>query len=254
MSHHEPDQLVDLSRLPAVIIEQSVLQGSLNISRFIDFSEYRYDFSPRHRASTIFENTKNSFTNCQKLIHDIYFHCFGLKLPEKMLSLEVFSDEDKYFRTIDWPTSNRLCIGDILLFERVPSEATDFPFEPSHPMHYHLAVVTGRFYDDGSPELIHANWVEQGVSIWPYHRFFQPISFMNIDDAKFNKKKRYQRFVRAKRLIPDEWDRHIAKYSGLYMYSVSDKNPRPASYSIVQSALPRGFIYPNSPISDNFVC
>lgn len=136
-----------------------------------------------------------------------------------MLSYEIFTDQE-IFRDVDWPNNEKLQIGDILFFERTPKEA-DIEFDPRDPKNYHMAVATGRFYEDGSPELIHANWVDGKVSIWPYWKFFQPIDHI---PKSHEPKIRYRRFIGAKRMKAEE-ENFTSQFGSFCMYSRRDTDP-----------------------------
>ncbi len=118
---------------------------------------YAYDNHPGVIKSI--DDARSNGLNCETLTHFVLRDYLGAELPEEMRAMEIFVDT-ALFKPVPKNTSPEL--GDIFFFGK--ENETD-------PKKLHLAVFTGEINNAGSPLLIHANWQDRGVSIWPLDQF-----------------------------------------------------------------------------------
>lgn len=123
---------------------------------------YKFDHSPGVKPDS-------EATNCQQAIHLAYQTRLGITLPTGMWSKEIHDDETFIFQTV----LQLKYEGDIAIFG--PTSQPDARF-------FHLA------YYLGEGKLLHANNIDNQVSIWPL--------------AKFLETPRYAELKRVKRLQP----------------------------------------------------
>lgn len=110
--------------------------------------------------------------NCETLTHFILRDHLGIKLPEEMRAMEIFED-DASFKPV--PSDAAYELGDIFFFGRENEDDAK---------RLHLAVFTGNFDQTGDPLLIHANWHDRGVSIWPLGKFAEHKRYKELHTVK----------------------------------------------------------------------
>lgn len=137
---------------------------------FLKYLNLPYNYCNGPDAISSMSHILERGLNCQALVHLIYQH-FGLNLPKELLSAEVFADED-LFQSLPWDDPEQLQALDIFLFG---GENDDFDTKKLH-----LAVYTGEQDEEANPLLIHANSVEQKISIWPLKEFQQHWRYRKI--------------------------------------------------------------------------
>jgi hypothetical protein len=98
--------------------------------------------------------------NCQKLVHSFMKENFNVLVPTSVRSQEIYHDDGIHFRNIDYVRQTRF--GDVFLFSNQ---------ENSDPKKFHLACQVAISRELDQPLLIHANIIENKVSIWPLDHF-----------------------------------------------------------------------------------
>jgi cell wall-associated NlpC family hydrolase len=137
------------------------------LATFLDM-QYVYDNAP-HRVSTI-DAAKKDGLNCETLTH-LLLQKLGINLAPEMRAKEIYEDT-KLFQPVS-PEDYKL--GDIFFFGRK---------NENDPKRLHLAVFTGNFDQTGDPLLIHANWYDRGVSIWPLGKFAEHKRYEELHTVK----------------------------------------------------------------------
>lgn len=98
--------------------------------------------------------------NCQRLIEMFVQQYFSVKLPFTYRSEEIYMDNGDYFKNIDF--IRRTKFDDVHIF-------TDA--QNGDPKKFHLAVQVAYLRERGEPLLMHANYVDRSVGIWPLGDF-----------------------------------------------------------------------------------
>lgn len=122
------------------------------LSAFIGLP-YRYNHSPTARPANVEDGV-----NCQLLVHIVFEILTGVRLPNTLLSKEIYLDSSQLFLDVQ---PDQTSIGDIFLFGRTKDQ---------DPTHLHLAIATDINRECG-PLLIHATRVEQRVTVWSLQQF-----------------------------------------------------------------------------------
>jgi cell wall-associated NlpC family hydrolase len=117
---------------------------------------YAYDNHPG--VIRTLDDARIEGLNCETLTH-LALRDLGIQLPKEMRAMEIFQDDNTF---IDVPEDAELELGDVFFFGKNNED---------DPKKLHLAVFTGQHDGNGSPLLIHANWQDKGVSIWPLDKF-----------------------------------------------------------------------------------
>ena len=121
-------------------------------------------------------DTESPSTNCQEFGQEFSRACFEIELPSSYRSSEIFEDDGKFFRNIDH--IRRTKFGDIHIFAGPTCD---------DPKKYHLAVQVAYLRERGEPLLMHANYVDRSVGIWPL--------------GDFSMCERYSRYIGTRRII-----------------------------------------------------
>lgn len=119
---------------------------------------YKFDHSPgvNHDSEAI---------NCQQAIHLVYQTRLGITLPTGMWSQEISQDETFIFQTV----ARLKYEGDIGIFG--PASQSDARF-------FHLA------YYLGEEKLLHANVIDNEVSVWNLNKFLQTPRYAELKGVK----------------------------------------------------------------------
>lgn len=138
----------------------------------VEISKYRglpYRFASGPSQDRSYEILTQAGINCQFLAHLMLQDWFGINLPVAMRSKEMFED-GKYFDEIEDVQKSQF--GDLFFFGK--ESLVDL-------RKLHVAIHSGHLDENtGSPNLIHANYIDLGVSIWPSERFGEYLRYQRL--------------------------------------------------------------------------
>jgi hypothetical protein len=138
---------------------------------------FRYVFSQGPDRVRSRQDALSDGLNCVSLAHLIIHDLFGYVLPATYQCTELSTDEE-HFTSI--PSASLMRKGDLVWFGVTAPAVSIEDFVPrfengslanfnEYPIN-HVAIYTG-IYDHGDYLLIHANQVDQTITVWPLRAF-----------------------------------------------------------------------------------
>jgi hypothetical protein len=154
--------------------------------------EYRYEFNNGPNVVRDPETARAIGLNCEVFVFLALEKLFGHRLPERLRALEMYRDRTLF---IDIDTIEQSQKGDVVFFTPSGGRAALDSFIPLYDSHgsmvnaaqmprVHLAVSMGAEAATCEIELMHANYNDQGVSIWPLARFSEHPRYREIAGIK----------------------------------------------------------------------
>lgn len=136
------------------------------------FSGIKYVYDHHPAVVPTVADARRIGANCETVAHFVLGNR-GVSLPPDLRAAEMF-ESNEFSETVVYPPGPPIA-GDIFFFGR--EKVTD-------PRRFHLAVHTGQFRTPDDPELLHANFQDNGVTVWSLKEFLGTSRYADLKGVK----------------------------------------------------------------------